>query len=480
MRAQLLQQWIRRAGRPVVLFGALAAAASTPACVCTPTEYQLCDDDREEELYPASGRATINGAGAPGIWIVASTGDSLRTDIAGGFHFELPLSGITLTARAPAGIAFLRSSVSIGLTGRDSIHFEGYRVAGIRGHVRYRGQPVPAVVGVSGPVTRADTTAADGSYAFAALPPAVTIGYDLDIVDGPRGITDAAPTRRVILAGRDTVVDIEALFLDGGRIRGRVAAGANGIAGVTVTVTGLFTFTDTTDTDGRYVLPDLPLGEYTVTIGGFDSAVYAFGQTSRAVTLAQREHVLDFTATEIVPNQPPVPVIAQPADGAIFTQGTPITFTGSASDPEDGALGGASLVWTEGSGVPLGTGSSITTSTLSALQHRIWLTATDSQGRSAATSILITVTQSSQPGTISGRVTANGYGICGVLVTLSGAASATTVTDGNANYSFQNVQPGTYTVSISNYPSGVSFPSTSQTVTLAGGQNLVVNFAGTY
>jgi hypothetical protein len=286
--------------------------------------------------------------------------------------------------------------------------------------------------------------------------------------------------RRVVLLGRDTVIDLEAAFLNGGYIEGRVSVGANGIAGVIVTAVGPFTVADTTGPDGRYQLARVPLGPHTVSITAFDPGAYAFAETSRVVTVQPSQNVVDFLATAIVPNRPPVATIAQPADGAMFTAGTAVTFAGSASDPEDGALAGGSLVWTDGAGTALGSGASVTTSTLADGLHRIRLTATDAQGLSGATSILITITPSSLPGSISGRVTANGYGVGDVLVTLSGAASATAVTDGNASYSFQNLLPGTYTVTISGYPSAISFPSTSQTVTLAGGQSLVVNFAGTY
>jgi hypothetical protein len=478
MRAEHRLDWTGRGARLVVLFGTLTSAATTSGCVCTPTEDQACEDEAEE-LYDASGWVTINGVRTAGVWVVSSTGDSARTRLAGDFYFELPLSGATLTARAPAGTAFLEASKSIGVIDRDSIHFEGYRLASISGHVRYLGQPVNAVLSVEGPVTLADTTAADGAYRFDGLPTEPVLGYRLGIVSGPPGIVSGL-ARRVVLLGRDTVIDLEAAFLNGGYIEGRVSVGANGIGGVIVTAVGPFTVADTTGPDGRYQLPRVPLGPHTVSITAFDPGAYAFAETSRVVTVQPSQNVVDFLATAIVPNRPPVATIAQPADGAMFTAGTAVTFAGSASDPEDGALAGGSLVWTDGAGTALGSGASVTTSTLADGLHRIRLTATDAQGLSGATSILITITPSSLPGSISGRVTANGYGVGDVLVTLSGAASATAVTDGNASYSFQNLLPGTYTVTISGYPSAISFPSTSQTVTLAGGQSLVVNFAGTY
>jgi len=45
------------------------------------------------------------------------------------------------------------------------------------------------------------------------------------------------------------------------------------------------------------------------------------------------------------PNAPPVPVITSPADGATFKAGDKLSFAGSASDPEDGALAAGNLTW---------------------------------------------------------------------------------------------------------------------------------------
>ncbi|MFL6662453.1 MAG: Ig-like domain-containing protein, partial [Rhizobacter sp.] len=44
-------------------------------------------------------------------------------------------------------------------------------------------------------------------------------------------------------------------------------------------------------------------------------------------------------------NQPPMPVIASPAEGATFKAGDTITFNGSATDAEDGALPASGLTW---------------------------------------------------------------------------------------------------------------------------------------
>jgi len=90
-------------------------------------------------------------------------------------------------------------------------------------------------------------------------------------------------------------------------------------------------------------------------------------------------------------NQAPVVTITAPAAGAQFDEGQAVRFEGQASDPEDGALGGGSLVWTDGGGNLLGTGASFTRSDLDAGSRTVTLTATDSRGRSTSSSVSITV-----------------------------------------------------------------------------------------
>ncbi|NIA11986.1 MAG: PKD domain-containing protein, partial [Nitrospiraceae bacterium] len=102
------------------------------------------------------------------------------------------------------------------------------------------------------------------------------------------------------------------------------------------------------------------------------------------------------------PNQPTTVTITAPADGSTFSTGDTITFQGSATDPEDGPLTGACLVWTSSIDGQIGTGESFTRSDLSVGTHTITLTATDSQGARGAASVTITVT--TPPGPAKGKI----------------------------------------------------------------------------
>jgi len=85
-------------------------------------------------------------------------------------------------------------------------------------------------------------------------------------------------------------------------------------------------------------------------------------------------------------SQNPVATIFHPGNGETRGAGTSIPFSGTANDPQDGALTGSSLVWTSDLTGALGTGETFNAS-LTAGTHRITLTATDSDANTGTDSI---------------------------------------------------------------------------------------------
>jgi len=77
---------------------------------------------------------------------------------------------------------------------------------------------------------------------------------------------------------------------------------------------------------------------------------------------------------------------------------------------------------------------------------------------------------------ISGQVTANGSGLSGVGVALSGASSATTITDADGNYAFTDLYNGIYTVTPSK--AGWTFTPASSPQTVSGADTPGVDFIG--
>lgn len=143
--------------------------------------------------------------------------------------------------------------------------------------------------------------------------------------------------------------------------------------------------------DTRYTDPFTLDSSASVSYLGVDDAANTSAQMSTNVELG----------STIEPNTTPAVTITAPADGTSYDSGATITFSGTASDSEDGDLT-ESIVWTS-DGVQIGTGGNVTAD-LSVGAHTIIAEVTDSGGLTGAASITITVADD-QPTVIALTVT---------------------------------------------------------------------------
>jgi hypothetical protein len=95
-------------------------------------------------------------------------------------------------------------------------------------------------------------------------------------------------------------------------------------------------------------------------------------------------------------NTLPTVSILSPVDGSSYASGSSITFSGAASDAEDGDISGG-LAWESDLDGPIGSGSGFT-APLSDGTHAINATVTDSGGQSSSTAISVTVGSAPPPG----------------------------------------------------------------------------------
>jgi hypothetical protein len=130
-------------------------------------------------------------------------------------------------------------------------------------------------------------------------------------------------------------------------------------------------------------------------------------------------------------NTPPTVSISSPADGASFNSGESISFSGSASDTEDGDLT-AGLVWTSNLDGQIGIDGSFS-AVLNDGTHTITASVTDSEGLVGSDSITIVV-QPESSGTVTvASLTGSSYLInknfwkATVVVTIDPALSGATV-----------------------------------------------------
>ena len=122
-------------------------------------------------------------------------------------------------------------------------------------------------------------------------------------------------------------------------------------------------------------------------------------------------------------NQPPAVAIAAPVDGSSFASQASITFTGSASDSEDGDLT-AALIWTSDIDGPIGTGGNFS-AMLSVGSHTITASVTDSGNLEASDTSHIVVEQSAnQPPVVAITAPADGSAFASqASITFTGSAS---------------------------------------------------------
>ncbi len=124
------------------------------------------------------------------------------------------------------------------------------------------------------------------------------------------------------------------------------------------------------------------------------------------------------------PNEPPLIAIGSPTDGAAFTQGSAIAFSGSAADSEDDdASLTAMLSWSSSLDGIIGAGGSFVTSALSPGNHEITASVADSSGAIGQATILITVTTNSAPVVSIATPTGNESWLVDQAVAYSGAAT---------------------------------------------------------
>ena len=188
-------------------------------------------------------------------------------------------------------------------------------------------------------------------------------------------------------------------------------------------------------------------------------------------------------------NNQPVVTISAPVDGDIFDEGTAITFTGSASDIEDGDLS-ANLSWVSDLDGAIGSGGTFTTTLTSVGTHHITAAVTDSGNSTGSSRVSISI---NVPGNTTPTVTISapadgGTFDRGISITFTGRA--TDIEDGDltaglswesnldgvigSGGSFTYAPPtlGTHRITASATDSGASTGSSQVSITLVVGQTI--------
>jgi PKD repeat protein len=141
-------------------------------------------------------------------------------------------------------------------------------------------------------------------------------------------------------------------------------------------------------------IPQVSVGHWYIVV--YTDCDGVINETNENNNINSAEISIESQGGPILPNEPPSVTITFPQDGSSFAEGDVITFQGSATDPEDGALTGDALLWYAaplGDEPPsvIGRGGNLSIDWLSAGSYIIGLTAEDSQGATATDTITITI-----------------------------------------------------------------------------------------
>jgi inhibitor of cysteine peptidase len=243
------------------------------------------------------------------------------------------------------------------------------------------------------------------------------------------------------------------------KIAGRITSGGNGLAGVTMTLSGAKLATTTTDGNGDYSFNVPVHGDYTVAPS---KTHYTFDRAGSTFNGVNADQTADFVAT--LNRHKLSGTIKRPAGAAMA--GVTVTLSGgqSATTTTD-SQGGYSFA-----NLPAGAAYTVTPSKPGYDFAPASKSFTDLGADQTAD---FTVTPSNLA--LSGRVTANSAALAGVNVTLSGSKTGTATTDSNGNYSFTITSEGNYTVTPSKThytfaPTSLSFnnPTSAQTADFTG------------
>ncbi len=308
---------------------------------------------------------------------------------------------------------------------------------------------------LAGGATTTTTTDAGGNYSFTGL-----ANGNYTVIPARTGYAFSPTSSAVSVSGANvTATNFTAtLAATTYSISGMII----GATGVKITLNGANAGAVVTGALGTYTITGLVPGSYTVTpsLSGF-----TFTPISKPITIVNESSTAnDFVATAI----PVSHIISGTVSGAILS-GVTITATGTAAaTATTDASGNYSVTGLYDGGYTVTPSKSGYTFSPNSMAVTMNGTDVTSKNFTATTNVAPTYTLS---GTVTGAWVEN------VMITLSGAASATTTTDASGNYSFKNLPAGSYTLTpfLAGYIYSPSAPTIAVSANMA--QNFVASSA---
>ena len=396
-------------------------ATTFPAIANSPSSFATTLPSISGTVSPAS-----SGSGAT----LALTGAATATvvgDASGNYTFTGLANGTYVVTPSKTGFTFTPSTQSVIVSGASvpGVNFTAQPVT-LSGTMTGGAGVTVTLSGAGGATTTAD---ASGNYTFSGL-----ANGTYAVTPSRSGYTFTPSSQSVVINGASVAgVNFTAQTVS-------ISGTVTGATGVTVTLTG--GATTTTDGSGNYTFSGVANGTYTVTPS---KSAYSFTPPSASVTITGTSvGSVNFIAQALV------------LSGTIAgTTGVTVTLTGGATTTTD-ASGNFSF-----SLVSNGTYTvtpSKTGYTFSPASQSVTIGGASVGGVNFTATLIPTFSIS---GTISPAASGSGS-----TVTLSGAASLTTLADSSGNFSFSGLPNGVYTLTPSK--TGLVFTPASQSVTVSG------------
>lgn len=247
-------------------------------------------------------------------------------------------------------------------------------------------------------------------------------------------------------------------------ISGKTSLNGAGLAGVTVNIAGPTSSVATTDASGNFAGTAVANGSYTITPS---LTGYSFSPSNQVITVANGNvTVPQFTATATSTS---FTVSGRVTLNGAGLAGVTVTMAGAGNGSASTDAGGNYSF----PGVPNGNCTitpALAGHTFSPLSRAITVANGNVTVPDFAASAIATTF------TISGRVSLNGTGLAGVLVSISGAGTGSLTTDATGNFSFSGVQNGNYTITPS--VAGYTFLPANRAVTVNGANLSGQDFVG--
>ncbi len=369
------------------------------------------------------------------------------------------------------GFAAVASLLALSLAGCNE---DGSPVHGtIGGQVSIEGTGIDGVIVT---LSNGATTSTTGGGTF--IFPDVEGGiYNVVISGYPSdAVFNYTSTPALVLAeGHAANVVFTGTYIRTSGVRGRVTAEGTGIGGVTVRLSGPSNAAAFTAPNGEYALTNLRAGNYTVEISGFDANDIAFSSTRQSFSLQQHEsRIASFDARYLRTGR----ITGRVSVSGEGLQGVAVNLAGPA--------GRTASTTTDAGGI-------YTFAELRSGEYGLDISGYDADAYEFAVTVKSVTLAGGETANVpfdgvrlrtagvSGRVSADGVGLAGVTVVLSGAADDTTTTADDGRYRFADLGPGTYRVAITGYDASTYSFDTQQSLafTLERGESTDIDFAGT-